>query len=129
MKISTVIAALAVSLATAAPAVEKRTSGGGVVTVPFTKVAISPKSKSNDGLSKREVIPTTIENAKDVLAYLVDVNFGTPSQTFKALIDTGSSDLWIYEQSSQGPGFNAADSSTFNGTLNMMKYETRLAAY
>jgi hypothetical protein len=117
MKLYTLITTLAATLGTtvvvAAPTETKR-STPGFVKVPFTKVKNS--SDAND-LVKRGTVPDTLTNGRSELSYFSNVEIGTPAQTFNVIIDTGSSDLWVYSQDSYGSGFVASDSSTYKGTL------------
>lgn len=68
----------------------------------FIKVAASPTSTNSNDL-------------KNFLSfYTVDFQAGTPRQNLSAVIDTGSSDLWIYDKSSgRIPFFDHVISKTF----------------
>lgn len=116
MHISSFVIALSAvaSLSAAAP------SQPGVVAVSFEKVpgqgtggVVSTKHQKRDDDDVSG--PNTLINYKNnyFLEYLVTFEAGTPGQQFQALIDTGSSDVWVYGQNANGPGFDSSKSSTF----------------
>ncbi|KAK9319266.1 aspartic peptidase domain-containing protein [Lipomyces orientalis] len=97
----------------------ERRSYGGMLQLDVERV-----KRSNVGLSRRDTVSVGLENYEDV-AYLATIGLGSPSQTLKVQLDTGSSDLWV--QASTNPycaamvpdcehfgTFNAAASSTFS---------------
>jgi hypothetical protein len=62
-------------------------------------------------------VTDTLTNGRSELSYFSNVEIGTPAQTFNVIIDTGSSDLWVYSQDSAGSGYVSSDSSTYQCTL------------
>ncbi|KAI9287202.1 aspartic peptidase domain-containing protein [Umbelopsis sp. AD052] len=109
---------LVVSAAAAVVAAPTEEVNKRMLRVPFEKVA-----KQNSGghrLIKRDPFQTSLYN-DDGSQYLINVNIGTPAQTFSVALDTGSADLWV-------PGtncpnlicpyskFDQTKSSTFNST-------------
>jgi hypothetical protein len=127
MKLYTLITALTATLSAtvivAAPTATTKRSTPGFVKVPFTKVKSLPDA--ND-LVKRGTVPDTLTNQRSKLSYFSNVEIGTPAQTFNVIIDTGSSDLWVYSQDSYGSGFVTSDSFTYKGTL-FPHHSSRLA--
>ena len=66
-------------------------SAPGVIHLPFYK-STSPL------LLKRQEIESSIVNGWPVIApyYFIEAGVGTPAQTITFVLDTGSSDTWIY---------------------------------
>lgn len=63
-----------------------------LVSLPFT--AVDRKSLSSAGVKKQgTLVNAPLENVD--LAYLIDVDIGTPPQNFTLLLDTGSSSTWV----------------------------------
>lgn len=86
MLFSTTLLASIVSLALAAPSTPK------VVTFPVTKHHRDSKF-AQAHLHTRQT-PVSIANQQDY--YSIALGLGTPVQNFNVLLDTGSSDLWVY---------------------------------
>ena len=65
------------------------------VSIPFSRSALRQHSS---GLNKRETkdVNLTAYNSAEQVAYLAVLSIGTPAQNVTALIDTGSSDLWVF---------------------------------
>lgn len=72
-------------------------SAQGFVSMEMSKVAID-KEINIPGLSKR-TLPETIYN--QYKRYVVEFTLGEDKQSVRAIIDTGSSDLWVYSNSSK----------------------------
>ncbi|KAK9243569.1 aspartic peptidase domain-containing protein [Lipomyces tetrasporus] len=120
--ISLIVLASVSSLTSAASFVARdseRRSYGGILQLDVERV-----KRSNVGLTRRDTVPVGLDNYEDV-AYMATIGLGSPSQTLKVQLDTGSSDLWV--QASTNPycaaertdcevfgTFNAAASSTFS---------------
>lgn len=77
-------------------------------TTPASDIsAIASTLRSNFGLTKRQpVAPLT--NDRDI-TYLLDLKLGSNKQNVTVLLDTGSSDLWVY-----GPSEKDAPGGTFD---------------
>jgi hypothetical protein len=118
MKLYTLITALTATLSAtvvvAAPTSTTKRSTPGFVKVPFTKVK-NPSAANR--LIKRGTVTDTLTNGRSELSYFSNVEIGTPAQTFNVIIDTGSSDLWVYSQDSAGSGYVSSDSSTYQCTF------------
>ncbi|ANB15153.1 Yps3p [Sugiyamaella lignohabitans] len=88
------------------------------VAAPSTKDYLYVKTKlksvpKEDRLSKRAGYYDT-PLANQIFQYVATFDLGTPAQTVEAMIDTGSSDLWVYTKSSgQNSSYSSADSSTY----------------
>lgn len=82
-------------------------------------------------LKKRGVVSSRIENLMNF--YIIDFGIGTPRQNFSALLDTGSSDLWVFGTTPPIPSmpmFRVQKSSTWhsNNTLFRVSYVSGQAA-
>lgn len=104
------------SLVSAFP-VEKRSDSNLPNGVIEFQTSLSFKKTDNKNIFKRnvnDVFNGTI-NLKNYLSYYtIDFSVGTPPQAVNAVLDTGSSDLWLYDKTSKhDPSFNSNGSSTF----------------
>ncbi|CAN6600938.1 aspartic proteinase yapsin-3 [Trichomonascus vanleenenianus] len=87
MRFSTsVLATVAASLVAAAPA---DPGTPGVLRVPVTH-----RSSGQHRLMRRSAVLEPLQN--QVYQYVAQLSIGTPAQTVECLLDTGSSDLWVY---------------------------------
>lgn len=110
----TIIVSLLSALVAAAPGHSK------VVALPVTKHT-NPNKVKSEFLSKIDYPSVTVTNKE--YWYSVALSLGTPAQDFNVLLDTGSSDLWVYASNDTadcGSGncdftgtFDAASSSSY----------------
>jgi len=112
----------ALSLAVAlAPPLEPRQEGPGFLALPFTR---SRSTRSVPRLNARQDVDVPLYNVTTI-SYLVELSIGTPGQTVRVAIDTGSSELWVnpncktvntqdeYQDCVTDGQYNPNDSSTF----------------
>ncbi|KAH7035742.1 aspartic peptidase domain-containing protein [Microdochium trichocladiopsis] len=110
----------ALSLAVAlAPPSEPRQDGPGFLALPFTRTLNTPRLRS------RQDVDVPLYNVTTI-SYLVELSIGTPGQTVRVAIDTGSSELWVnpncktvntndeYQDCVTDGQYNPDDSSTFH---------------
>jgi len=138
------VAVVALALVGAAVAIPIDTSvsaGDAVIRIPLTKTASARTIAKNNGLAL-DSVPSRLESfASGGLVPLVDfsdaqyfgtVDIGTPAQTFKVVLDTGSSNLWVPSKSCAflniackiHTKYDSSKSSTYkkNGTAFSIKY-------
>jgi hypothetical protein len=110
MKYSSIILVGLSSAAWAAPVLNTESGVDKVVhlSVPQKSVTASNNSALL-ALSAKRSSPAAEPLANQVMYYTATVNIGTPSQSIQTLLDTDSSDLWVY-------GAGSGASSTFNPT-------------
>lgn len=66
----------------------------------------------NDRLAKRGYVNEPLQN--QIYQYTANVSIGNPSQDIEVLLDTGSSDLWVYSDTAIGDrGYHKDQSSTY----------------
>jgi len=88
-------------------AVLSTVSASGLLSIPFEK----RRSKRDTNSLKRSshFEPTHLQN--DYYEYMVNFCLGTPPQPLKAVLDTGSSDIWVYSQGAE-LNYDSSASST-----------------
>ncbi|KAA8916888.1 hypothetical protein TRICI_001007 [Trichomonascus ciferrii] len=101
----------------------------GTLRVDIRKEEVHPEMKRE--LRKRGVVSSRIENLMNF--YIVDFGIGSPRQNLSALLDTGSSDLWVFGTTPPIPSmpmFHVQKSSTWNSnnTLFRVSYVSGQAA-
>ncbi|KAJ2963866.1 hypothetical protein NQZ79_g1126 [Umbelopsis isabellina] len=101
----------------------------GVKAAPAPKAFSFPlRTSQTQSLTRRGAASQLLWNAAPI-SYLIDIEIGTPSQTFTVTLDTGSSDLWIpsmkctNETGCPGAKFDQSRSSTFKSTSNKFNIE------
>lgn len=73
-------------------------SAGKVIQLDFSRsVTTSPSKQRKVILPKGQKIDLTIPVENDLVLYSAKVQVGTPEQEFLVQVDTGSSDLWLYD--------------------------------
>ncbi|KAG5355169.1 Candidapepsin [Yarrowia sp. B02] len=112
---NTIIASILATLAVAAPATSK------VLELPVTRHK-NPNKNHSQYLEHLSTPQVTVTNKE--YWYSVSLKLGTPAQDFNVLLDTGSSDLWVYSSKDKTDcdngncdftgQFNAALSSTYH---------------
>lgn len=101
----------------------------GTLQVDIRKEEVHPEMKRE--LRRRGVVSSRIENLMNF--YIIDFGIGTPRQNLSALLDTGSSDLWVFGTTPPIPSmprFHVQKSSTWhsNNTLFRVSYVSGQAA-
>lgn len=110
---NTLIVSILTSLVAAAPATSK------VLQLPVTRHTNPNKAKS-EFLEKLSAPSVTVTNKE--YWYSVALSLGTPAQDFNVLLDTGSSDLWVY--ASNDTSDCQGDYCAFTGTFDASKSST-----
>ncbi|CAN6673687.1 hypothetical protein TRVA0_049S00430 [Trichomonascus vanleenenianus] len=87
---------------------------GGVIKAPVVKKPLPRETRRS--LSKRAPISGNLENLVDF--YTITVEVGSPGQKVELLLDTGSSDLWVYGPNASSdptiPHFDPGKSATWH---------------
>lgn len=74
-----------------------------------------PRNSSDTTLTKRETFDLTLQNQVD--DYVVSLEVGTPGQRVECILDTGSSDLWVYGPDVSRASLHYTRSSSSTGQL------------
>lgn len=110
---NTIIVSLLSALVAAAPATSK------VVQLPVTRHN-NPNKVKSEFLEKLSAPSVTVTNKE--YWYSVSLQLGTPAQDFNVLLDTGSSDLWVYASNDTNDCANG--NCDFTGTFDADKSST-----
>lgn len=110
---NTLIVSILTSLVAAAPATSK------VLQLPVTRHN-NPNKVKSEFLEKLSAPSVTVTNKE--YWYSVALSLGTPAQEFNVLLDTGSSDLWVYASNDTTDCHD--DYCAFTGTFNADKSST-----
>ncbi|KAK9491217.1 aspartic peptidase domain-containing protein [Lipomyces doorenjongii] len=116
------LALLPVAHSFVAPDLESRNYGS------MLQLGVERVKHSDADLMRRDLVPVAIDNYYGV-AYIATINLGSPAQTVKVQLDTGSSDLWVQAATNpfcaakktnceESGTFDAAKSSTFSQLQN-----------
>lgn len=109
--LTAVTAVLSGTLTLAAPSRKRDDVPQGVIKLPIQRVQTNTTVDRARKNGRGYVEPLKNE----VWYYQAEVEVGTPGQSAKTIIDTGSSDLWVDARAYDNNGFVTSQSSTYKG--------------
>ncbi|KAL1897222.1 hypothetical protein Cpir12675_002479 [Ceratocystis pirilliformis] len=115
LQILLTVATLGVSAAPTEPADQSKSQLQSRVVSLSTQRSTVTDPVKRDRLRRRDTVETSLDNLQTL--YFANGSVGTPAQSVRMHLDTGSSDLWVNYQDStlcQGQGDPCAQSGTYN---------------
>ncbi|PHH55397.1 putative aspartic-type endopeptidase opsB [Ceratocystis fimbriata CBS 114723] len=115
LQILLTVATLGVSAAPTEPTVQSKSQPQSRVVSLSTQRSTVTDPVKRDRLRRRDTVETSLDNLQTL--YFANGSVGTPAQSVRMHLDTGSSDLWVNYQDStlcQSQGDPCAQSGTYN---------------
>lgn len=105
-----------------------------ILSFPVQRTEHDESNSENWGLARRETeldTDTTVFNYSSI-SYLVELDLGSPAQTVKVVVDTGSSELWVNPDCSNAASIpqqmECIDNGSYNPSDSKSANVTRLGA-